>query len=79
MRVLNALKRLPSTVAIILIRIYKAVLSPILPQSCRFTPSCSTYALTSIERYGIIRGGWLAIKRIARCHPWNPGGHDPVP
>jgi putative membrane protein insertion efficiency factor len=71
--------RLPSRLVMGLIRGYKAVISPILGPACRFTPTCSTYALTSVERFGVIRGGWLAAKRIGRCHPWNPGGYDPVP
>jgi putative membrane protein insertion efficiency factor len=50
-----------------------------LPRSCRFYPSCSEYAKQAIQKYGIVRGGWLALKRIARCHPGNPGGLDPVP
>ena len=62
-----------------LIRGYKALISPLLPASCRFHPTCSSYALTSVERFGVLRGGWLAAKRIGRCHPWNPGGYDPVP
>lgn len=61
------------------IRAYKRFLSPLLPPSCRFQPTCSSYALTSIERFGVARGGWLAAKRIARCHPFNEGGYDPVP
>ena len=62
-----------------LIRIYQMRLSKVLPPSCRFYPSCSHYGYEAIERYGAIRGGWLAVKRIARCHPLNPGGYDPVP
>ena len=62
-----------------MIRAYQIVISPILPASCRFTPTCSNYALTSVERFGVFRGGWLAVKRVGRCHPWNPGGNDPVP
>ena len=62
-----------------LIRIYQLTISRVLPPSCRFTPSCSHYGYEAIERYGAIRGGWLAVKRIARCHPFNPGGYDPVP
>ena len=62
-----------------LIRGYQKVLSPALPPSCRFTPSCSQYALEAVRRYGVLRGGWLGARRIARCHPWNPGGFDPVP
>jgi len=58
---------------------YKRFISPALPRSCRFYPTCSSYALTSVQRFGAIRGGWLAAKRIVRCNPWNPGGVDPVP
>jgi putative membrane protein insertion efficiency factor len=78
-RFLAAMARAPRLLAMILIRGYQKFISPLLRPSCRFTPTCSGYALTSIERYGVIRGGWLAARRIARCHPWNPGGYDPVP
>lgn len=61
------------------IRAYQHTLSPLLGPRCRFHPSCSHYALQAIERHGAGRGGWLALKRIARCHPLNPGGNDPVP
>ncbi|MGQ9888063.1 MAG: membrane protein insertion efficiency factor YidD [Aggregatilineales bacterium] len=66
-------------VALALIRFYKRFISPLLPSSCRFYPTCSVYTYEAIERYGVIRGGWLGVKRIARCHPLNPGGYDPVP
>ena len=69
----------PRRVAVALVRFYQRFISPAFPSSCRFRPTCSAYAITSIERYGLFRGGWLAIKRIGRCHPWNPGGYDPVP
>ncbi|HEY4100518.1 MAG TPA: membrane protein insertion efficiency factor YidD [Gemmatimonadales bacterium] len=69
----------PRRGAILCIRGYQRFISPAFPPSCRFTPSCSRYALDAIDRYGALRGGWLAAKRIARCHPWNPGGYDPVP
>lgn len=68
-----------AVVASAMIRVYQRLVSPMLPPSCRFQPTCSNYALTAIERYGILRGGWMALKRIGRCHPWHPGGYDPVP
>jgi putative membrane protein insertion efficiency factor len=61
------------------IRAYQLTLSPLLGPRCRFHPSCSHYAIEAIDRHGPARGGWLALRRIARCHPLNPGGHDPVP
>jgi putative membrane protein insertion efficiency factor len=63
----------------LLIRAYQLLLSPFLGNHCRFTPSCSQYASEAIARHGALRGGWLAIKRIGRCHPLCDGGHDPVP
>lgn len=65
--------------ALLLIRIYQLTLSPLLGPTCRFEPSCSRYAAACIESHGFVRGGWLSIKRIARCHPFNPGGYDPPP
>lgn len=64
---------------LLLIKFYRLVLSPYIGQHCRFTPTCSEYAHTAISRYGTLRGGWLAARRIGRCHPWCDGGHDPVP
>ena len=61
------------------IRAYQLVLSPILPPSCRYEPTCSEYALEAIRRHGAWRGAGLALRRVARCHPWQPGGFDPVP
>jgi hypothetical protein len=64
---------------ILLIQCYRYAISPYLGRSCRFHPSCSEYAVESLQRYGLIKGMWLAIRRIGRCHPWHPGGYDPVP
>lgn len=64
---------------LLLIRAYQLVLSPMLGASCRYAPTCSQYAVEAIRKYGPFKGGWLAIKRIARCHPWGGHGHDPVP
>ncbi len=61
------------------IRLYQRFISPLSPPSCRFYPSCSAYAVTALTRFGPVRGGWLALRRIGRCNPWNPGGVDPVP
>ena len=61
------------------VRLYQRFVSPLSPSSCRFYPSCSAYAVTALTRFGPFRGGWLAIRRLGRCHPWNPGGVDPVP
>lgn len=66
-------------VLIALIRGYQWFVSPLLGHHCRFYPSCSEYAREAIERHGVLRGVWLAIRRVARCHPWHPGGIDPVP
>jgi putative membrane protein insertion efficiency factor len=63
---------------IAVIDLYKAAISPYLPQSCRFTPTCSEYARQAIEKYGAFKGVWMAVKRIARCNPWSKGGFDPV-
>jgi len=68
-----------SRILLWLIRLYQNTISKALPPSCRFTPSCSEYTYEAIEKYGILKGGWLGVKRISRCHPLNPGGYDPVP
>ena len=71
----SALARLLLT----LVRAYQRWISPVRPPACRFTPSCSAYAVTAVERFGALRGGWLTTRRLLRCHPWNHGGLDPVP
>jgi len=64
---------------VLLIRIYQWVIAPLLPpNTCRFTPSCSQYAIDAVRKYGTLRGGWRAIKRIGKCHPYHPGGYDPA-
>lgn len=62
-----------------LLKFYRLAISPFLGRNCRFHPSCSVYALEAVERHGALKGGWLGLRRILRCHPWNPGGYDPVP
>lgn len=64
---------------ILAIRVYQYGISPFLGRSCRFHPSCSEYAVESLKRYGVMKGLWLAGRRVGRCHPWHPGGYDPVP
>jgi putative membrane protein insertion efficiency factor len=66
-------------VAVALIVMYQRVISPMLGPACRYQPTCSEYAREAIERYGVARGGWLSVRRIARCHPFHEGGFDPVP
>ena len=61
------------------IKLYRKLISPLLPNACRFTPTCSQYALEALRRYGAFKGGWLAFKRLCRCHPWGGSGYDPVP
>jgi putative membrane protein insertion efficiency factor len=80
MRVLgNILKGIVGAVFIVLIRIYQYFISPLSSASCRYTPTCSQYAVEAIKKYGAFKGGWLTIKRIASCNPWGGHGHDPVP
>jgi putative membrane protein insertion efficiency factor len=61
-----------------ILKAYKVVISPLLPPACRFVPTCSEYAQEAVSRYGALRGGWLSVRRLARCHPFHPGGYDPV-
>jgi len=64
---------------ILLIKIYQKVISPLIGPKCRFTPTCSNYAVEALKKYGVFKGSWLAVKRIAKCHPWGGSGYDPVP
>ncbi|MDO8310350.1 MAG: membrane protein insertion efficiency factor YidD [Sideroxyarcus sp.] len=64
---------------LLLIRAYQLAISPMLGNRCRFYPSCSEYSMEALRRYGLLRGLWLAVRRVGRCHPWHPGGYDPIP
>ncbi|MCB0536524.1 MAG: membrane protein insertion efficiency factor YidD [Bacteroidetes bacterium] len=76
---MQKLKYILSLPFIIVIRVYQLVISPWLPPSCRYTPTCSAYSLETFKKYGPIKGLWLSIKRIGSCHPWGGSGYDPVP
>jgi putative membrane protein insertion efficiency factor len=65
-------------VAVSLLKFYKYAISPLLPPSCRYTPTCSEYTAEAIEKYGVMKGVWLGVKRVLRCHPFHEGGYDPV-
>ena len=78
-RMKNGRKRVLAWPLIALVRFYQLCISPLTPPSCRFTPTCSQYALEALRKYGLLKGSWLAIKRLARCHPWGGSGYDPVP
>jgi putative membrane protein insertion efficiency factor len=73
------LKSLLAQPLIWLVRGYQLLISPFVPPSCRFHPTCSHYAIEALQKHGALKGAWLALRRIVRCHPWHPGGHDPVP
>ncbi|MFZ5649528.1 MAG: membrane protein insertion efficiency factor YidD [Bacillota bacterium] len=75
---LNSIKKLPVQSAVVLIKIYRRFISPLKPQTCRFYPTCSQYAMESLEKYGIIVGGYKSLIRILKCNPYHPGGYDPV-
>lgn len=75
----RVLRRLPSRLLVGLVRGYQLTVSPWTAPSCRYYPSCSQYAVVAIQRHGALRGGWLAVRRLGRCHPWTPGGVDDVP
>ena len=75
----HTLRQLPRTALILAVRGYQVVLGPFLGGACRYYPSCSVYAIEALEKHGAARGSWLAARRILRCHPFRPGGYDPVP
>lgn len=69
---------MPRLIALALLRFYKRWISPMLPSACRFYPTCSVYAMQAIETYGLLRGTWMGLRRLSRCHPFHQGGFDPV-
>ncbi|MFM7079881.1 MAG: membrane protein insertion efficiency factor YidD [Bacteroidota bacterium] len=73
------MSRIVANIAIAPIRFYRKFISPMLPPSCRYIPSCSEYGIQAIQKHGAVKGGWLTLKRICSCHPWGGHGHDPVP
>ncbi|MBN2158011.1 MAG: membrane protein insertion efficiency factor YidD [Spirochaetes bacterium] len=75
----NIIDTLFSGFIILIIKVYRTILSPLLPSSCRFYPSCSAYAIDALKKHGLVKGVYLAVRRIVRCHPLNDGGFDPVP
>ncbi len=77
MKLVRWLLALPGLAAILLVRGYQKVLSPLLGKTCRFHPSCSEYYILAVQKYGVVRGSWRGLCRITRCHPWNAGGYDP--
>lgn len=74
-----SLRRLVRHIFLLPVYFYRACISPMLPPACRYVPTCSQYAVEAVMKHGILRGGWLALKRILRCHPWGGSGYDPVP
>ena len=72
-------KKIPAKLLILVIKFYQGAISPLLPKACRYTPTCSEYGLQAIQKYGFLKGFYLTVKRISRCHPWGGHGHDPVP
>ncbi|MBR2352290.1 MAG: membrane protein insertion efficiency factor YidD [Alistipes sp.] len=76
---LKVCRRIVAWPLILLVRFYQRCISPLTPPSCRYTPTCSQYAIEALRKYGAIKGSWLTLKRISRCHPWGGSGYDPVP
>jgi hypothetical protein len=75
----QAMRKILTAPLIAMIQAYRYLLSPVIGTHCRYTPSCSQYALEALEAHGVLRGSWLAVKRVSSCHPWHAGGYDPVP
>lgn len=73
------MRRILTFIPIMLVRLYQMLISPLLPASCRFTPTCSSYAIEALQKHGLLKGSYLTIRRLLRCHPWGGSGYDPVP
>ena len=78
-QIIDFLKKAGGFIGILLIRFYQLVISPLFPPSCRYTPTCSQYGIEAMKKHGLLKGSWLTIKRISRCHPGGGSGYDPVP
>lgn len=78
-RIVTIIKYIPKSIGIFFIKFYQCAISPHFPACCRYIPTCSQYSLEAIQKFGLIKGVWLSIKRILRCHPFHDGGYDPVP
>ncbi|MGM9789806.1 MAG: membrane protein insertion efficiency factor YidD [Candidatus Cryptobacteroides sp.] len=78
-RIMKIIRKIAIFPFIVLIRFYQVCISPLKPPTCRFTPTCSAYALEALRKHGLFKGSWLAVRRILRCHPWGGSGYDPVP
>ncbi len=79
MIILKYINKFFTLIAIFIVKLYKWFLSPLLPPACRYVPTCSEYSMEALKKYGVLKGGWLSIKRIVSCNPWGGHGHDPVP
>lgn len=79
LNIFNKVSKIIALPFLLLVKAYQVFISPLFPSSCRFTPTCSHYTYEALKKYGVIKGGWLGIKRISRCHPWGGSGYDPVP
>lgn len=79
MRIVRGIALLPRNIIIALLRVYRAIISPLYGDVCRYYPSCSAYGLTAVQEHGVLKGGWMTARRLARCHPWAAGGIDDVP
>ena len=76
---MKQINKIAGWIIVLPVRLYQLILSPLFPNACRYTPTCSQYMIEAVKKYGPLKGGWLGLKRLSRCHPWGGHGHDPVP